>query len=339
MAGISSKAANTLENKYKYNGKEKQDKEFSDGSGLELYDYGKRMGNPQLGRWWVLDPKADLLEMSTPYAFCYNNPLIYTDPDGELAILINGRVTSENQRPINGNQGKEAYWDAGIIEAIKSSGIPNSRNMFFVDGDRYYRNVLRHDFGEVDRVQNGGWLSGNSASDRRDAGYTVGKSDFKTIFAKLARDPKTNKIIEKIQIYTHSRGAAFGAGYTEALMELIGKNSSEFADPNNVIDLVYNMAPNEADRDGTAAPEGVNVYSQHHDNDFLSGAGMRGSRANFISKETAGGLFGPHSTSSFVNDISAFTKAFANSKGDNIKLIDNFVKTMQGYGINVTVRQ
>ena len=82
MAGISSKAAGKQENKYKYNGKELQHNEFSDGSGLDLYDYGKRMQDPQLGRWWVLDPKADLLEMSSLYTFCYNNPIIYTDPDG-----------------------------------------------------------------------------------------------------------------------------------------------------------------------------------------------------------------------------------------------------------------
>ena len=66
--------------KYKYNSMEYQDE-----LGLNWYDYQARNYDPAIGRWFNIEPAAELSRRYSPYTYALDNPVFFVDPDGMLA--------------------------------------------------------------------------------------------------------------------------------------------------------------------------------------------------------------------------------------------------------------
>ncbi|MDY0930764.1 RHS repeat-associated core domain-containing protein [Chryseobacterium sp. CFBP8996] len=90
---------------YKYNGKELQE--------TGMYDYGARMYMPDLGRWGVIDNKAEKYFPYSGYNYAINNPIKYLDPDGNDIIIwykaSNGKMESYDYKYGSNYTGKNKY--------------------------------------------------------------------------------------------------------------------------------------------------------------------------------------------------------------------------------------
>ncbi|MEE4000267.1 RHS repeat-associated core domain-containing protein [Tenacibaculum sp. FZY0031] len=109
--GATSSIGNDLAQKWGYNGKEYQD-DLVGGKNLNWHDFGARNYDATIGRWFVIDPKADdIVQVDlTPYNYSWNNPSNVSDPDGECpwcwGAVIGAAIEYGSQVANNYAQGK-----------------------------------------------------------------------------------------------------------------------------------------------------------------------------------------------------------------------------------------
>lgn len=87
-------------NRFKFNGKERQTT-----GDLDYLDYGARMYDSRLGRWFVQDPLAENYFGVSPYAYCANNPVKYIDPNGMIISILTQNANGDMVR---------LYWERGF---------------------------------------------------------------------------------------------------------------------------------------------------------------------------------------------------------------------------------
>ena len=78
MAGISSKAAGGVQNRFKFNGGSELEEEL----GVSSYSTFFRRYDQQIGRFWGVDVLSEAAYSFSPFQFGFNNPISFNDPTG-----------------------------------------------------------------------------------------------------------------------------------------------------------------------------------------------------------------------------------------------------------------
>jgi RHS repeat-associated protein len=138
----------TDDNRKLYNGKE-----FQSDLNLDWYDYGARMYDAQLGRFFIQDRFAEKYASFTPYQYALNNPVLFIDINGDsvnTSQMTDGELKSY-QSGIEDNRDNSKLFDAMYSE------LESSQNMFTVKfGKTAVRPTGGMINGEIVPDQNGG---------------------------------------------------------------------------------------------------------------------------------------------------------------------------------------
>jgi RHS repeat-associated protein len=136
MSGVSIRGLGKLENKYKFVGREWQDE-----LGLNMYDLRARQYDPAIARFVAVDPLTDEDEQldKSNYAYAWNDPIKYNDPDGEcpwcVGAILGAAVEIGSQAAANYVNGKDvtdiSWGQVGVaaVEGALTSGASVGRTL------------------------------------------------------------------------------------------------------------------------------------------------------------------------------------------------------------------
>jgi RHS repeat-associated protein len=114
----------SLNYRYGFNGKEKDNDIKGDGNSL---DFGARIYDSRLGRWLSVDNRMKDYVPISPYTFAMNNPITLLDADGRVVVDGNGNpVTVSVKQEKNGTYSTSFNFAEGTSQEIKESFNKNA---------------------------------------------------------------------------------------------------------------------------------------------------------------------------------------------------------------------
>ena len=104
----------TVKNDVKYTGQRYVD-------GIESYDFNARYYDPELGRFYSIDPLGSAA--ISPYAYCSNDPVNFIDPSGMVAAPIDPDISGMADGGFNGQAVEMNEWFGGNIYITGYHGV------------------------------------------------------------------------------------------------------------------------------------------------------------------------------------------------------------------------
>jgi len=117
MQGISSRAlnfGNPENNKKKFQGQE-----YNGDLGLDVYEFKYRMDDPQIGRFWQIDPLSHDYVYNSTYAFSENKVIRHIEFEGLESIDINSNDPNVRALFSSGTQKQMSDFNKNAAEAVQ----------------------------------------------------------------------------------------------------------------------------------------------------------------------------------------------------------------------------